>query len=150
MEAAIPSLSRLRQLCAQTPQTPTQLLAANANVQAPLIGYAIVGGYYPASSLTAGLVLTTTDYVQGTDMSREPLTITVQAGGVVSSHKTGSLAARLGVVLTTHSWAARSAALVQHITWPHECCEPHLWDQVCCVHLAEPARLTADKPAWCS
>ena len=67
----------------QTPQTPSQLLAANSNVQSPLIGYAIVGGYYPASSLTAGLTLTTTDYVQATPSMREPLTMTVQAGGVV-------------------------------------------------------------------
>lgn len=67
----------------QTPQTPAQLLAANSNVQSPLIGYAIVGGYYPASALTAGLTLTTTDYVQASASMREPLTLTVQAGGVV-------------------------------------------------------------------
>ena len=45
----------------QTPQTASQLLAANANVQAPLIGYHIVGGYFPSSALTPNTTLTTTD-----------------------------------------------------------------------------------------
>ena len=61
----------------------TALLAAQPSVQGPLIGYHIVGGYYPSSELTAGSTLTTTDYVQGTDGQQELLTLSIGANDLV-------------------------------------------------------------------
>ena len=52
-------------------------------MQAPLIGYHIVGGYYPSSALVSGTTLTTTDYVQGTDGAQELLTLSIGASGQV-------------------------------------------------------------------
>ena len=64
----------------QAPGTANQLLANNSNVQAPLIGYHIIGGYYPSTALTPGLTLTTTDYVQAPGGMRESLSVVVEAG----------------------------------------------------------------------
>ena len=66
-------------------QTAAGLLAAQPSVQAPLIGYHIVGGYYPSSALTSGSTLTTTDYVQGTDGQQELLTLSIGSRGQVGS-----------------------------------------------------------------